>query len=1432
MEKQSTRKFLKLIVALVALFLLGASALMLASCNKDEHQHSYTGSVTTPATCSNPGVETFTCSCGAAYTQIIPATNDHAWEKIKVYANSCESEGWTVYECSVCHEQKQDDWTPKLDHKYVLVEDESSEATCTEAGYRTYQCSYCKSRYTDNQYTAQNPALGHDWIVNTDAKETIPDDVLEQLGYKAGQSDQAKKDGWGVSAAATCTTDAVYQRVCARCGLEDPKTISNSKLGHLAVGMEATLTLADGEKYTKALNTALANLGQAVCLADEDLVDVDGNEYAYECVREGCTCSVTVNDGGDTKHYVAPVDHTYPDDGKYTVTKPATCDEDGSEHRICSVCTYEDVQVIKSEGHKFNSVQLDGENAVIKCEADPKLAEDNGGLNAYLDYMRKAWNDVDKYNTEYDNLLAKYDAVYGADKEASAICSVCGNLQIAEGHDWGYAKLQDGKYNNTDYVKDDEGKPVIVEGIDDKNADCTYVKVCANGCGVVLGRADHDSEKITTATCRSGGYCEVCGQQITAQKSHEYLEVSQILDTKTNADTEKWNGTEITYKDIRDAYNAVKADNGFMTPVEATCTSAGTKVWLCVHCLIDASKGEEFDWTTGTLTADSNETPSNPNYTNSSYVMNVSSGHDYETVYFDLKAATTDEANRKDRGWSNCEFGFKVAYICKDCGHVYSNELVADDATTTDKDESDANEQQTISLDGKQVSAGFTNAAGFILDVTDCGDVKDELTAEAIAKAVEEDHRQAHSVYIPKNYDLSNATKDPTCTSAAMFYVVCEHCGAVLSYSYDELVAEFLDGNHADDTNNFNLVNGAKFVTDDSGAALVDPDNKTNVKAFVYGTGDDAVTVSLGNDVKPDPDNHAGTAYACGTHCDAKVDGKFACHGFTAEQLEAQTGIATMDHSTVEVTYLFSTMVTFTEGYTLQIADVDADALVSDTSNNEYSIDWTKAALSATDKASKCATTATAGKNYSFPNVYEGERDTAYTPGKYLVVVDEDGNVYGLSAFQLYSEDSGSASQINSGSATSIEVTQNDQFFVRFDTSDSAIPGVPVKADDSASLKQAFAKNPVVEDEKGNKTVTVEVATDITLGAAETIESLLTDRTDAAVVVELNGNTITQSAKGTYTINAGSNVTFKNGELAFTDKTAASNQCVISPFGDSKLTLDGVKLTTGAGMGIYAQYDATNNEHPEIVINDSEIIVGGSYGIGTNAGNKTYSNDVLLTVTNSTISAGSATVPGTALFINVPATVKVTGSTLSANYQVVVVRGGDVEIVNSTLNLLNTYTEDSVEDQMEAQDKAWKEDDDPNNNNATEEQLWKAVVGGDTNISTIKKHLHGITMQEYRLSGLWATGNGVPRAVITVGNSNTSAYQYTSKLTVSASVEVNNETSFPNLVIGSYYGEGLIVPEDSTAVTVDVPGTNVWTPTYCKNVQSGTITFNGAVVNK
>lgn len=44
-----------------------------SSSGSHSHSHSYTSKITTEATCTKNGVKTFTCSCGATYTEVIPA---------------------------------------------------------------------------------------------------------------------------------------------------------------------------------------------------------------------------------------------------------------------------------------------------------------------------------------------------------------------------------------------------------------------------------------------------------------------------------------------------------------------------------------------------------------------------------------------------------------------------------------------------------------------------------------------------------------------------------------------------------------------------------------------------------------------------------------------------------------------------------------------------------------------------------------------------------------------------------------------------------------------------------------------------------------------------------------------------------------------------------------------------------------------------------------------------------------------------------------------------------------------------------------------------------------------------------------------------------------------------------------------------------------
>ena len=69
--------------------------------NPPEHKHSYTSKVTKQPTCTQPGVRTYTCSCGKSYDESIKATGHSYKVKSEVKA-ACTKGGSTVYKCSKC----------------------------------------------------------------------------------------------------------------------------------------------------------------------------------------------------------------------------------------------------------------------------------------------------------------------------------------------------------------------------------------------------------------------------------------------------------------------------------------------------------------------------------------------------------------------------------------------------------------------------------------------------------------------------------------------------------------------------------------------------------------------------------------------------------------------------------------------------------------------------------------------------------------------------------------------------------------------------------------------------------------------------------------------------------------------------------------------------------------------------------------------------------------------------------------------------------------------------------------------------------------------------------------------------------------------------------------------------------------------------------
>ncbi|MDD3745328.1 MAG: Ig-like domain-containing protein [Anaerostipes sp.] len=130
--------------------------------------HDYESKVTTPATCKEAGVKTYTCKkCKDTYTETIPKTESHKWDEGTVTKKAtCTETGIKTFTCSVCHTTKTE-VIPKSDsHNY----DEgvvTKNPTCDTLGEKTFTCKDCKETKIEVL-----KALGHNYGEWTTVSET------------------------------------------------------------------------------------------------------------------------------------------------------------------------------------------------------------------------------------------------------------------------------------------------------------------------------------------------------------------------------------------------------------------------------------------------------------------------------------------------------------------------------------------------------------------------------------------------------------------------------------------------------------------------------------------------------------------------------------------------------------------------------------------------------------------------------------------------------------------------------------------------------------------------------------------------------------------------------------------------------------------------------------------------------------------------------------------------------------------------------------------------------------------------------------------------------------------------------------------------------------------------------------------------------------
>ncbi len=112
--------------------------------SSDVHTHTYIASVTKEATCTAEGVRTYKCSCGEAYTEVIPALG-HSYNETTT-APTCTEAGKTVKTCGNCGDTEITT-VPATGHKWGNWI-QTTAPTTENVGIETRVCTVCSDTET------------------------------------------------------------------------------------------------------------------------------------------------------------------------------------------------------------------------------------------------------------------------------------------------------------------------------------------------------------------------------------------------------------------------------------------------------------------------------------------------------------------------------------------------------------------------------------------------------------------------------------------------------------------------------------------------------------------------------------------------------------------------------------------------------------------------------------------------------------------------------------------------------------------------------------------------------------------------------------------------------------------------------------------------------------------------------------------------------------------------------------------------------------------------------------------------------------------------------------------------------------------------------------------------------------------------------------
>ena len=337
---------------------------------------------TVSPTCTEPGSKNRACSvCGHTETAEIPAVG-HKYVLVEERPATCVENGKKIFECSVCHDKKEEITEDKLNHDFgdaaLCAEDitcnrcgeerlplphshatREIEPTCTESGYSEEYCTECGKIFAKIEKAEPS---GHDfgewWLVKapTCTEPGVQTRVCERCGERVNEV--VKATGHSVvyvpAKAADCTHDGYEAYAyCSVCGEEIIPKVAIAAAGHDFGEWETETAATCEEEGTEARSCKSCGTVEKRVVPATGHSVVDVSAKAADCTQDGYEAYAYCSECGEeiiSKVTVAAFGHDY---GEWETEIAATCEEEGSEMHSCKICGTVEKRVVPATGHKW-----------------------------------------------------------------------------------------------------------------------------------------------------------------------------------------------------------------------------------------------------------------------------------------------------------------------------------------------------------------------------------------------------------------------------------------------------------------------------------------------------------------------------------------------------------------------------------------------------------------------------------------------------------------------------------------------------------------------------------------------------------------------------------------------------------------------------------------------------------------------------------------------------------------------------------------------------------------------------------------------------------------------------------------------------------------------------------------------------------------------